>query len=261
MRRVTTRAVILSAGQGRRLLPLTEKRPKCLVPVRGDRSVLEVQLQALAECGVAEAVVVVGFGAEAVEERLSVGRVPRGMRIRTAFNPVHGRADNLVTAWVAREHLTGRVLLLNGDTLFDPEVARRMLGRREDPALAAVSRKPAYDPDDMKVVLDTDGCVERIGKRLTGVAPDGEAIGMTRLDDAGAAALREALEATVRAPDATDLWYTSALQEMAARVPLRAVDVSDLWWSEIDDREDLEAVRAHFARRPPPARVVAAAPS
>ena len=58
------KAIILSAGQGRRLLPWTARTPKGLLPVRGAESVLEVQLHALAACGVDEVCVAVGFGAD-----------------------------------------------------------------------------------------------------------------------------------------------------------------------------------------------------
>ena len=60
------KAIILSAGQGRRLLPLTENRPKCLIPL-ATRSLLEWQLRNLAQAGVREAVVVTGFGADQIE--------------------------------------------------------------------------------------------------------------------------------------------------------------------------------------------------
>jgi choline kinase len=253
-----TSAVILSAGQGRRLLPLTQSRPKCLVAIQSERTLLEVQLETLASCGIADATVMVGFGAEAVEAHLA-RRTPAGIRVRTCFNPVHAQADNLVTAWLAREHLHGDVMLLNGDTLFEAEVVRRLLREPHAPACAAVSRKASYDHDDMKVRLDADGCVRDIGKRLLGDPPDGEAIGVTRLREAGAAAFREALETVVRTPDAPRLWYTSALQTLAGRIPVRAIDIADLWWSEIDDLEDLERVRARFAQRHPASRSAAVA--
>ncbi|MBW2295932.1 MAG: nucleotidyltransferase, partial [Deltaproteobacteria bacterium] len=57
------KAIIVSAGQGQRLLPLTEDRPKCLLPVRGDLSMLEVQLHALAKCGITDVSIMIGFRA------------------------------------------------------------------------------------------------------------------------------------------------------------------------------------------------------
>ena len=87
------KAIILSAGQGRRLLPLTQDTPKCALPVLG-RSVLEWQLNEIARVAVDEVVVVSGFGANAVDE---IAAQPHGVPVRTLYNPFYGRCDNLGT--------------------------------------------------------------------------------------------------------------------------------------------------------------------
>ena len=56
------KAIVLSAGQGRRLLPLTTDRPKCLLAIDGETTLLQRQLELLARCGVSRALVVTGFG-------------------------------------------------------------------------------------------------------------------------------------------------------------------------------------------------------
>ena len=63
------KAIILSAGQGGRLLPLTENLPKCLLPI-GEYTLLEHQLRGLSACGVTDVAVVTGFAAGAVEQAL-----------------------------------------------------------------------------------------------------------------------------------------------------------------------------------------------
>ena len=107
------KAIILSAGQGKRLRPLTDHTPKCLLRVRGDEPVLEVQLRALVECGIEEAVVFVGFGADKVEDFVA-RRSPNGIRVRTVFNPFYSVSDNLATCWLARHHMEDEFLILNG---------------------------------------------------------------------------------------------------------------------------------------------------
>src|SRR3546814_12876339 len=94
------KALILSAGQGSRLLPLTEDCPKCLLPL-GGRSILEHQVEQLAAAGVTEIVVVTGFRAAAVESRLA--RLRRlGVRVRTVFHPFYNVADNLASGQNSR---------------------------------------------------------------------------------------------------------------------------------------------------------------
>ena len=100
------KAIILSAGQGKRLLPLTERAPKCMLPVRG-RPLIGRQIDALLRCGVDDITVVVGFGAESVEAGLAERYGPR--RIRTLYNPFFAITDNLVSCWVARAEMEKRV--------------------------------------------------------------------------------------------------------------------------------------------------------
>jgi choline kinase len=150
------KAIILSAGQGRRLLPLTRAVPKCLIRVQGERSILEHQLRALAECGVERATVMTGFASERVEEALARMQVD-GLAVRTQYNPVYATTDNLITAWLGRDQMDEDFVLLNGDTLFESEVLRRLLAAEPAPISIAVDRKPYYDDDDMKVAFAARG--------------------------------------------------------------------------------------------------------
>src|SRR3972149_8229921 len=102
------RALVLSAGQGSRLLPLTEARPKCLFPL-DSFCLLEWQVRELLRGGIDDIVVVVGFRAEAVEALLARLRRP-GVGIRTVFNPFYGVADNTGSCWLVR-HAKGRAFV------------------------------------------------------------------------------------------------------------------------------------------------------
>jgi choline kinase len=239
----STKAIILSAGQGRRLLPLTRSTPKCLLPVQPECSILEFQLRALARCGISQATVMVGFAAERVE-RAVAECAPPDMQVTTFFNPFYPSSDNLITTWLARPEMDGDFLLLNGDTLFDPGVLERLLAEVRGPAGIAISRKPEYDDDDMRVATDSRGRLRAIGKKLEGVAPDAEAIGLSLFRGEGVEAFRNVLDAAVRSPESLRQWYTSALQTVARRLPIHTVPTGGLWWTEIDSPADLEQARA-----------------
>ena len=104
------RAIVLSAGQGKRLLPLTTSEPKCLLPVDGDRCVLEVQLRAIANCGIERASIFVGFAAERVEHFLETHPIP-GLKVDAIYNadpetnPDAARYDRLTYAEAVRQNL------------------------------------------------------------------------------------------------------------------------------------------------------------
>ena len=238
------RAVILSAGQGSRLLPLTEDLPKCLLDLEG-RSMLEWQLRALAEVGVAEAVVITGFRSEKVEEAVERSAT-RGLRVRTLFNPCSKVADNLASCWMARGELRGTCLLLNGDTLFEPRVARRLLDAPAAPITLTIDRKPRYDDDDMKVITEGER-LRAVGKKLTdGV--NGESIGFSRFQGDGAALFVAELERTMRTKEGTGLWYLSAMNRLAGSgADVRVVSIEGLDWGELDFAADLAPARAMAA--------------
>lgn len=238
------KAILLSAGQGRRLLPLTRELPKCLLAVEDSRSILEHQLSALAACGVSEALVITGFGHEQIENTRLCDQLD--IRVRTRFNPLYTLTDNLITTWLAIPEMDQDFLLLNGDTLFEPALLERLLSQAQGPVSIAVDHKRAYDDDDMKVQLNGTGRLRGVGKKLAD--PDGEAIGMSLFRGSGVAAFREALEGAVHHPESLRAWYPSVLNTMASQVPICAVSINGLWWREVDSHEDLDAVRLDIAR-------------
>lgn len=239
-------AIVLSAGQGRRLLPLTDSDPKCLLAVDGSHTILELQLRALARCGICDVTVVVGFGADRVERLLKGIRIP-GLRVDTIFNPFFASSDNLATCWLARTAMTGDFVLLNGDTLFEDAVLERLLAAAPAPVTVTIDHKEDYDDDDMKVSVDANGRLLAIGKQLPAASVRGESIGMLCFRAAGVNWFRDELERAMRQSEGLRAWYLSVVNEMAGRVPIATLSIDGSWWREIDTRADLDDVRASFA--------------
>jgi choline kinase len=239
------KAIILSAGQGSRLLPLTENLPKCLLDLAG-RSMLEWQLQSLAAAGITEVVVVTGFQTQQVETSLAAISPP-GLRTRVLFNPFYKVADNLASCWMVRGEFTGPTLILNGDTLFEPAIARRLIEAPDAAITVTIDRKPTYDDDDMKVITDGNR-LRAIGKKLvSGV--NGESIGFLRFNAAGAAAFVAEIEQTMRTLEGTSLWYLSAIHKLANQgVDVQVASIEGLDWAELDFPQDLVDCREIAAR-------------
>ncbi len=243
-----TNAVILSAGQGKRLSPLTDSRPKCLVQI-GGRTILEWQTRALADAGVDEIAVVTGYGADAVEAMLKTTSVPAA--VSTIYNPFFTVADNIGSCWAAKDLIGTDTLLLNGDTLFEPEIARRVLAKALAPISVTVDRKKSYDADDMKVRRDGDRLLA-IGKTLTDPV-DGESIGMIRFRGDGGARFVRAMDRALRDEATLRRWYLSIIDGLAQEGGVGVVSIAGLAWSEVDFLRDLpiaERKVAHFIGAP-----------
>jgi choline kinase len=116
------KVVILGAGQGKRLLPLTAEVPKALLDI-GGRSLIRRQIDAFAACGLREFVVITGYGVGAMEAALGHIASEDGLDIRTVFNPFFAVADNLASCWMARSEMEGPFIQVNGDNVFDPPVS------------------------------------------------------------------------------------------------------------------------------------------
>ena len=246
------RAIILSAGQGRRLLPLTRNLPKCLLSPCEGVSILELQLRVLATCGVSDATVVVGFGADEVERRIDE-LAPGGIEVETLYNPFFESTDNLVTAWLAREKMGSDFLLLNGDTLFEPALLRRVLSAPRSAATITTDRKRRYDADDMKVSLDDGGRLLAVSKTLKPEEVDAEAIGMIRFNAEGGALFVEGLERAVRDRGTHGRYYLSVVSENAASGgEIDSVSIEGLWWQEVDSPEDLSEAQQILALKEAP---------
>jgi choline kinase len=239
------KAIVLSAGQGRRLLPLTTDRPKCLLRVDGEVTLLERQIELLARCGVPRVLVVTGFGADHVDEALVRRPVP-GIAIETLFNPFFASSDNLATCWLARGAMDEDFLLLNGDTLFEQALLERVLQAPPAPVTVTVDHKARYDDDDMKVSLGADGQLLAIGKTLPVPSVGAESIGLLAFRAAGAKLFVDGLERAVREQAALRRWYLSVVNDVTDRVRVETCSIRGLWWQEIDAAEDLDRAREHY---------------
>lgn len=240
------KAIILSAGKGSRLLPLTAEQPKCLIELSA-RSLLDWQLDALQGAGVREIVVVTGFRDDLVDAVAA-----RRDGVRTLFNPFYHVADNLGSVWMARAEFDADMLLLNGDTLVSSALLAKVLGAETGPIAVTVDEKDDYDADDMKVLRDGDRLL-RIGKALEPGQYNAESIGLLAFRGEGARLFVDQVERMMRQPDGTRRWYLRAIDALAqAGAEVRTVSIKGEEWQEVDFPEDVgkaKALTARWARR------------
>ncbi|MCQ8186326.1 sugar phosphate nucleotidyltransferase [Parvularcula maris] len=236
------KAIILSAGRGSRLLPLTDTLPKCLLEISG-RTVLSLQLDTLAACGVREAVVITGYMPHLVEAEVEKAS---GIKVRTLFNPFYHIADNLASCWMARGEMQGDFLLINGDTLFEEALLRDVLAVPPNGISVTISKKNDYDDDDMKVTLNGEA-LTAIGKTLSPQETDAESIGMLRFTGDGPSRYVAELEAMMRTPEGNTSWFLKAINAVAGRgEPVTTCDITGRQFAELDTQEDYRALQEMF---------------
>jgi choline kinase len=235
--------LVLAAGAGRRLRPHTDRLPKALVPVDGDRTVLDVILTNFAEVGLQDVAVVVGYAADAVIERRRDLEQRHGVRLELVKNDRAEDWNNAYSLWCARDLLTEGVLLSNGDTVHPVSVEERLLAGRGAPLRLAVDDVKSLAHEEMKIELDADGGLARISKQLDPATAAGEYIGVTLVEPAAAEPLTSALEATWRRDPG--LYYEDGYQEYVDRGQrIEVCPIGAVSWVEVDDTADLERARA-----------------
>ena len=230
-------AVILSAGKGSRLMPLTTDRPKCLIDFSG-RTLLEWQLDALRGAGVTRVTVVTGFRSDLVEAVIAARGDPG---VSVLFNPFYHVAENVGSVWMARDRMADDFLILNGDTLIAPEIVARVV-TADAPITVTIDEKPDYDEDDMKVVRAGDRLV-RIGKVLPDAVPDAESIGFLAFRGAGARTFVETVDEIMHRPEGTTSWYLKVIDRIAPSGIVSTRAITGLEWAEVDYPADVDIAR------------------
>ena len=238
------RVIILAAGQGKRLLPLTADVPKALLDIHG-RTLIGRQIDAFAACGLKDFVVVTGYGAQHMEEALTEIAAQRGISIGTVFNPFYAVADNLASCWLARREMTGDFIQVNGDNVFGADLVERLMAAPAAPVTVVINHKESYDTDDMKVMLDA-GRLTEIGKMLPLGTVDGEAIGFYIFRGAGVQAYAHMLERSMRDPSGLKQWFPSAVGSLAKSIDITTIAINGIRWCEVDFPVDLQQAR-HLA--------------
>jgi choline kinase len=237
---------VLAAGASKRLQPLTDSLPKTLLPVDGDRTILDVALANLKHVGLEKVVVVTGFGADRVTERLPELERTHGLAVELVFNPKAEEWNNAYSLWCARDAFAGGALLVNGDTVHPASVEERLLEERGrsngNGVLIAVDQSKPLGEEEMKVHVTAEGLLERINKAIDPASADGEYIGLTLIEPEAAGPLADALEATWRRDPS--LYYEDGFQELADRGGrIGIAPIGDVEWVEVDDHDDLARAR------------------
>lgn len=232
------KAIIVAAGKGNRLYPLTKDIPKPLLKINNE-TILEHQIQNLRSCGISEIVIVTGYHANRVEE---LG----GPDIRYIYNPFYEITNSLASLWFAKNEMDGDFVYLHADVVFDRRILEELLKRQGDICLV-IEQKRCIE-EDMKVRI-AKGLMAEIGKGINLSEAYGEFIGIAKFSKAGAKLLAEALEKIVRQGDLM-LWFESAIQWLIDNgYQVHTLNTDGKPWVEIDFLDDLEQARNNIYPR------------
>lgn len=236
------KALILAAGFGSRLMPLTAEMPKSLVPVNG-RPILLKQLDNLMENGLTEGEITIISGYQATALEQAVHAAYPGVRILE--NREYADTNNMYSAYLARELLDGEdFLMMNADVFFDASVIRALLDFPQPNGV--VTDVGRYLEESMKVV-EENGRLKSISKAIPPEEALGASIDVYKFSaQAGTAFFAKCAE-YIQDKGQRGLWSEIALDGIFSQVPFAACPLQGRWL-EIDTPEDLAQAEALFAQ-------------
>lgn len=230
----------MAAGMAKRLRPLTDERPKCLLTV-GSRTLLQRTFDAMIAAGISEFVVVTGYRGEMIRDFL-LNTYPASLTFQFLHNADYEHNNNIYSLWMTRELVRGReFLLLDSDILFDPEIIKRML---QEPGTALALNRHELGEEEIKVIVDQQNRVVEISKVCAINDAIGESVGIEKMDSTYSEALFAELDKMIEGEGLIDIFYERAFERLIPQGHLfHIVDTTDYFSIELDTVDDFNSAR------------------
>lgn len=226
--------IILAAGKGTRLRPLTYEKPKTLAQV-GSTSILENLIRQYEQAGIDEVVIVTGYMAESVETVCSSLHEALDIDVSTVRNEDYETTDNLYSLYLGLERIRFEPFVVsNGDVVCDDAIIERAGASRGEAIVFYDSTD--FQEEELKLELDHGRPTAILDKGKNNGA--GATIGVFAFNEQAANLMFEDLEEMVLS-DETGNWFEASLSNIFDQTDFEPVDVKDHRWIEIDTKEDL----------------------
>ena len=235
--------ILLSAGKGERLLPLTKNTPKCLLEISDGITLLESQLTSFSRnSSIGQIIIILGYLAEQIESKIPSYLRYIDVDVKTIYNPFYDVSNNFMSLWCALPFMNNDFAVINGDDVFHSSVIDQII-QQENNICMVIDKKEKYEPEDMKVKIK-GSCIIQVGKDIDKEDADGESIGMIRFRNQGAKQLKNSIKKMARQPESKDIFWLAAVQDLINRgFEVRYIEIPKDKWSEVDLHPDLKYVR------------------
>ena len=228
--------VILAAGMAKRLRPLTDNKPKCLLEV-GGKTLLERTVGAMLQAGIKEFVVVTGYCADQIRDFLTT-HFPT-LDITFIHNADYEHNNNIFSLWLSMQVVRGKdFLLMDSDILCDPAAVVRIA--REPESALALNRHECGE-EEIKVIVDAEGRITEISKVCSIEQAIGESVGIEKMTADYSEAIYHELKQMIEQEGLIDVFYERAFERLIPQGhTFRVVDTTDYFSYELDTPEDFE---------------------
>ena len=241
--------VILAAGMAKRLRPLTDTKPKCLLKV-GERTLLERTVCAMQQAGITEFVVVTGYLADQIVDFLGTlnSQLPTlnsqlsTLTFHFLHNADYEHNNNIYSLWMAGEYVRGKeFLLMDSDILCDPAAVARIA---HEPGSALALNRHACGEEEIKVIVDADNHITEISKVCSIEDAIGESVGIEKMTADYSTALYKELDQMILKEGLIDVFYERCFERLIPQGhTFKVVDTTSYFSYELDTPEDFERAK------------------
>lgn len=238
------KAIVLAAGVGSRVRPLTDNKPKSLLEIN-EVSILERMLKNISAAGIKDVIIVTGYLEEQIKEF-----TPKFNELNFIFvrNDIYDRTNTGYSLLLTKEFVgEDSFVKFDADVVFESEVLSKLINSSFDTALC-IDTNIHMDKEEVKVTTDEEGLVLEVGKKLDPHFSKGESIGIEKIGkDAGKLLFAE-LERLMNNEANFNEYYDDSYTTLVNQgVKFGAVDITGLNWVEVDTYEDYKRAKKLFS--------------
>lgn len=232
------KALILAAGVGKRLKPITDRMPKTLIKIE-DKPILGHILTNIKKCGIKDVLIVTGYRSGLIKEYVGSGS-KWDLNVNYCHNRVYDKTENILSVKLAeKDLLDDDFVLINADDLFSPMILWRLIEAPGEIVLA-VDGEGTVGTEEMKVSVNGNGRILAVSKQLDPEESFGEDIGVMKFSKEGGRAFFNAIDEIIQ-EGGPNFYFQEALDHLTGQeYPITYVNIEDEPWIEIDDHFDLK---------------------
>lgn len=238
------KAVILAAGIGSRVRPLTDNTPKSLLKI-GNKTILERMIENIKSVGIANTLIVTGYLSEQIEEFIN-NKFPH-LNIKFLKNEKYAATNTGYSLMMAKDFIDGDDFVkFDADVVFEKEVLLKLI-KDPHPTCLLIDKNIHLDKEEVKVICDDDNSVLKVGKKLDSKYAKGESIGIEKINKEAGTLLFKMLEDLMKNENNYNEYYDDSYTTLVEKgIPFHAVDITGLKWVEIDTHEDYVRAQKMF---------------
>lgn len=240
------KAILLAAGIGSRIRPLTDDKPKCLLEVNG-RTILQNMLENVEACGMKDVIIITGYLEEMI--KAYVAEHFPNLTVTYIRNGKYLDTNTGYSLMLTKEAVGDDAFIkFDADVIFEKAILEKLIASPFETALC-LDKNINLEAEEVKAIATPEGLVLEVGKKLDPAKSAGESIGIEKIGKDAAKLLYAELERLMQDQSNWKEYYDDSYTTLVNKgVPFGVVDITGLKWVEIDTHADYSKAKDIFTK-------------